>query len=105
MVLPVVILKGCDFLDFSQKPSLKTFSLDANIRFLNKVTASERSVPTFFVSEIVPLRFPCRDLQSKRVFCRAAFAEIPLSLCLNVQGIESGRSRRPRACEQKDKKR
>src|SRR5438309_7767762 len=40
----VVILRGCDFFDFSQKPSLKTLRLDAkNSRILNKVTSSERS--------------------------------------------------------------
>src|SRR5260370_42597566 len=35
-------LRGCDFFDFSQKPSLKTLRLDAkNSRILNKVTASQ----------------------------------------------------------------
>jgi hypothetical protein len=34
--------RGCDFFDFSQKPSLKTLRLDAkNSRILNKVTSSE----------------------------------------------------------------
>ena len=39
-----VILRGCDFIDFSQKVALKTISLHAKkSRYLNKVTPSERS--------------------------------------------------------------
>ena len=37
-----VILRGCDFIDFSQKVALKTISLHAKkSRYLNKVTPSE----------------------------------------------------------------
>ena len=40
--LPDVILRGCDFIDFSQKVALKTISLHAKkSRYLNKVTPSE----------------------------------------------------------------
>ena len=42
--LSFVILRGCDFIDFSQKVALKTISLHAKkLRYLNKVTPSERS--------------------------------------------------------------
>jgi hypothetical protein len=40
----VVILRGCDFFDFSQKAALKTTGLDAKkSSYRNKVTSSERS--------------------------------------------------------------
>jgi hypothetical protein len=44
-----VILRGCDFFDFSQKVALKTTGLDAKkSSYRNKVTSSERSEESLF---------------------------------------------------------
>jgi hypothetical protein len=49
----VVILRGCDFFDFSQKVALKTTGLDAKkSSYRNKVTSSERSGRKFLIGAL-----------------------------------------------------
>jgi hypothetical protein len=75
VILYVVIPRGCDFFDFSQKVTLKTMSLDAKkSSYRNKVTASERSEESLFDED--RREIPRRSAPRNDMLIRIAYLEV-----------------------------